>query len=66
MRNTISFQDSEDNSISIDYSPQYRNFSVSITDGHGERTNTIEMGYEDLRSLFKESEKIFLWYTEVE
>jgi len=56
---STNFQDSEENNISIHYSPEYKQFSVSITDGHGERTNSIEMGYEDLRSLFKEAENIF-------
>lgn len=56
---SIGFHDLEGNHLSIHWIPTYKRFSIGITDSCGNVTNSIEMGYEDLRSLFKESEEIF-------
>jgi len=53
------FYDLEGNHLSIHWNPTYKRFSIGITDPWGSGTNSIELGYEDLRSLFKESEEIF-------
>ena len=56
---SVGFHDLEGNHLSIHWNPTYKRFSIGITDSCGSGTNLIEMGYEDLRSLFKESEVIF-------
>lgn len=56
---SVTFNDLEGNHLSIHWNNEFKRFSVGITDAYGNRTNSIEMGYEDLRSLFKESEEIF-------
>ena len=56
---SVGFHDLEGNHLSIHWNPTYKRFSIGITDSCGSGTNLIERGYEDLRSLFKESEEIF-------
>ena len=56
---SVGFHDLEGNHLSIHWNPTYKRFSIGNTDSCGSGTNLIEMGYEDLRSLFKESEEIF-------
>lgn len=46
------FSDIEDNKLTVHYST-----------AHGRVTNSIDMGYEDLRSIFKEAENIMLQNT---
>ncbi len=64
-KNSVNFHDMEGNHLSIHWSPTYNRFSVGITDSCGMRTNSIEMGYDDLRSLFKESEEIMIQNTDI-
>lgn len=62
---SIGFHDLEGNHLSIHWIPTYKRFSIGITDSCGKGTNSIEMGYEDLRSLFKESEEIMIQNTDI-
>lgn len=64
-KNSVGFHDMEGNHLSIHWNPTYNRFSVGITDSCGRGTNSIEMGYEDLRSLFKESEEIMIQNTDI-
>ena len=64
-KNSVSFHDLEGTQLSIHWNPTYNRFSVGITDSAGRGTNSIEMGYEDLRSLFKESEEIMIQNTNI-
>jgi len=54
------FQDLEGTQFSISFNSHWNKFNISITDSCGRGTNSIVVGYEDLRSIFKEAENI--WY----
>ena len=58
-KNSVEFNDLEGANFSITYMPKFNQFSVSITDSCGRSTNSISIGYEDLRSIFKEAENMF-------
>ena len=62
---SVGFYDLEGTHLSIHWNPTYKRFSIGITDSRGGTTNSIEMGYEDLRSLFKESEEIMIQNTDI-
>jgi hypothetical protein len=62
---SVEFNDLEGTNFSITYMPKFNQFSVSITDSCGRSTNSISMGYEDLRSLFKEVENIVFQTTDL-
>lgn len=64
-KNSVSFHDLEGTQLSIHWDSTYNRFSVGITDSCGKGTISIEMGYEDLRSLFKESEEIMIQNTDI-
>ena len=64
-KNSVGFHDLEGNHLSIHWNPTYNRFTVGITDSCGRGTISIEMGYEDLRSLFKESEEIMIQNTDI-
>jgi len=64
-KNSVGFHDLEGNHLSIHWNPTYNRFTVGITDSCGKGTISIEMGYEDLRSLFKESEEIMIQNTDI-
>lgn len=64
-KNSVSFYDLEGTHLSIHWNPTYNRFSVGITDSCGKGTISIEMAYEDLRSLFKESEEIMIENTDI-
>ena len=59
------FQDDEGTQFSITFNPQWNKFNISVTDSCGRGTNSIEIGYEDLRSIFKEAENIMLQNTDI-
>ena len=61
----VEFSDIEDNQLSFNYLPSEGKINISITDGYGNRTNSIEIGYEDLRSIFKEVENIVFQNTDI-
>ena len=53
------FQDPEGTQFSITFNPHWNKFNISVTDSCGRGTNSIVIGYEDLRSIFKEAENIW-------
>ena len=59
------FQDPEGTQFSITFNPHWNNFNISVTDSCGRGTNSIVMGYEDLRSIFKEAENIMFQNTDL-
>jgi len=59
------FQDTEGTQFSITFNPHWNNFNISVTDSYGRGTNSIVMGYEDLRSIFKEAENIMFQNTDL-
>jgi len=59
------FQDLEGTQLSITFSPYWNKFNISVTDSCGKGTNSIEIGYEDLRSIFKEAENIMFQNTDL-
>jgi len=59
------FQDPEGTQFSITFNPHWNNFNISVTDSCGRETNSIVMGYEDLRSIFKEAENIMFQNTDL-
>jgi hypothetical protein len=59
------FHDMEGNHLSIHWNPTYKRFSIGITDSCGRGTNSIVIGYEDLRSIFKEAENIMIQNTDL-
>ena len=59
-KRSAEFQDLEGTQFSISFNPHWNKFNISITDSFGRGTNSIVIGYEDLRSIFKEAENI--WY----
>lgn len=63
---SVGFYDLEGTHLSIHWNPTYKRFSIGITDSRGGTTNSIEMGYEEFRSLFKESEEIFFQHEGVD
>jgi hypothetical protein len=65
LNTTAGFYDLEGNHLSIHWNPIYKRFSIGITDPWGSGTNSIELGYEDLRSIFKEAENIMIQNTDL-
>ena len=59
------FQDPEGTQFSIAFNPRWNKFNISVTDSCGRGTNSIVMGYEDLRSIFKEAENIMIQNTDL-
>ena len=61
----VDFQDPEGTQFSITFNPHWNNFNISVTDSCGRGTNSIVIGYEDLRSIFKEAENIMFQNTDL-
>jgi hypothetical protein len=59
------FQDLEGTQFSITFNPHWNKFNIGITDSCGGGTNSIVIGYEDLRSIFKEAENIMIQNTDL-
>jgi len=59
------FQDPEGTQFSITFNPYWNKFNISVTDSCGRGTNSIVIGYEDLRSIFKEAENIMIQNTDL-
>jgi len=61
----VDFQDPEGTNFSITFNPHWNNFNISVTDSCGRGNNSIVIGYEDLRSIFKEAENIMIQNTDL-
>ena len=59
-KTSAEFTDSEGTNLSVHWNNEYKYFVISITDSVGKCTNSIDVNYKDLQSLFEESKKLMI------